>query len=273
MLIAQITDLHVKAPGRLAYRHVDTAAMLSRAVETLAALDPAPDVVLATGDLVDLGTAEEYAHLRALLAPLRAPVLPIPGNHDDRTALAAAFADSPWLPRGGGFLQYAVEDWPVRLIGLDTVIPGLGAGRLCGERLAWLDARLAEATRRPTVLFMHHPPFRTGIAHMDAIGLDGASGLADVVRRHPQAERVLCGHVHRPVQARFAGTIASIAPSVAHQVALDLGPAGPGALVMEPPGLQLHLWAEGEGIVSHTLPIGDFGGRRPFFDEEGRLID
>jgi Icc protein len=273
MLIAQITDLHVKAPGRLAYRHVDTAAMLSRAVEALAALDPAPDVVLVTGDLVDLGTAEEYAHLRALLAPLRTPLLPIPGNHDDRAAMAAAFADHPWLPRDGGFLHYAVEDWPVRLIGLDTVIPGVGAGRLCGERLAWLDARLAAAPDRPTVLFMHHPPFRTGIAHMDAIGLDGASELADVVRRHPQVERVVCGHVHRPVQVRFAGTVASIAPSVAHQVYLDLRGDGPDALVMEPPGFQLHLWVEGQGLVSHSVPIGSFGDPHPFFDADGRLID
>lgn len=273
MLIAQITDLHVKTPGRPAYGRVDTAGMLARAVEAIGALDPAPDVVLVSGDLVDFGLPAEYAHLRALLAPLRMPVLAVPGNHDERGAMAEAFADDPFLPRGGGFLHYAAEDWPVRLIGLDTVVPGSGAGRLCAERLAWLDARLAEAPDRPTVLFMHHPPFRTGLPHMDAIGLDGAEGLAEVVRRHPQVERVLCGHVHRPVQVRFAGTLASVAPSVAHQVWFGLGPDVPDALVMEPPGFQLHLWIEGQGLVSHTLAIGSHDGPHPFHAPDGSLID
>lgn len=273
MLIAQLTDLHVKPAGRLAYRKVDTARHLRAAVDAVRRLDPMPDLVAITGDLADAGRPEEYALLRDLLAPLGLPTYVIPGNHDDRGAMAEAFADHAYLPRDGGFLHYAVEDWPVRLVGLDTVIPGRGGGRMCAARLRWLDERLAERPDAPTAILMHHPPFRTGIAHMDAIGLEGAPAMAEVVRRHPQVERVLCGHLHRPIQARWAGTLASAAPSVAHQVALDLRPDGPSAFVMEPPGFQLHLWAPEAGLVSHTATIGEFGGPAPFFDAEGRLID
>jgi 3',5'-cyclic AMP phosphodiesterase CpdA len=99
------------------------------------------------------------------------------------------------LPRDGAFIQYTVEDWPVRLVALDTLIPGESGGRLCAERLAWLDARLAEAPGRPTVVFMHHPPFVTGMRKMDEMGLDGTDGLAAVIRRHPQVERIVCGHL------------------------------------------------------------------------------
>src|SRR5690242_8860458 len=98
-------------PGALAYGAVDTAACLERAVAALNALSPAPDLAIATGDLVDHGEAEEYAHLRALLAPLRMPVFVIPGNHDSRDGLRAAFGADGYLPRDG-FLQFAIEDWP-----------------------------------------------------------------------------------------------------------------------------------------------------------------
>ncbi|WP_431857114.1 phosphodiesterase [Azospirillum sp.] len=271
MLIAQLTDPHIKPRGRLAYRRVDTAEALARAVEAVNALITPPDVVLLTGDLVDAGRPEEYALLREILQPLRAPLLPVPGNHDERAAMAAAFADMPRLPRNG-FVQYAVEEWPVRLIGLDSVLPGQGGGELCAERLDWLDRRLSEQPERPTVLFLHHPPFRTGIGHMDAQGFLNADGFAAVVRRHPQVERVLCGHMHRPIQVRWAGTVASTAPGTSHQVALDLRDAAPSAFVLEPPGYQLHLWQPDTGLVSHTAFIGDWPGPYPFFDG-GRLID
>jgi 3',5'-cyclic AMP phosphodiesterase CpdA len=107
---------------------------------------------------------------------------------------------------------------------------------------------------------------------MDKIGLDGAAALAAVIARHPNVERVLCGHIHRPIQVRFAGTIASVCPSPAHQVALDLAPDAPSRFKMEPPGYQLHKWSDRNGIVSHTAFIGEFAGPYPFY-EGGKLID
>ena len=120
---------------------------------------------------------------------------------------------------------------------------------------------------------MHHPPFPTLIGHMDDQGLlRGAERLARIIGRHPQVERVLCGHLHRPIQVRFAGTLASTCPAPAHQVALDLAPDARSAFRMEPPGFQLHAWREGFGVISHTAFIGDFAGPFPFH-ENGKLID
>src|SRR5687767_453735 len=257
MLIAQISDMHLSTPENRNEGFYSTAEHLARAVAHLNALEPRPDVVLATGDLVDRGETAEYERLSEHLAPLRMPVYLVPGNHDDRVALPRVFDRHRYLPRDGGFIQYTVEDWPVRLVALDTLIPGESGGRLCEERLAWLDARLAEAPARPTLVFMHHPPFVTGMRKMDEMGLDGTEGLAAVIRRHSQVERIVCGHLHRSIVRRFAGTVACTGPATAHQLALELGPVPRLATVMEPPACLLHFWMEGDGLVSHQSVIGD----------------
>jgi 3',5'-cyclic AMP phosphodiesterase CpdA len=272
LLVCQISDLHIKLPGRLSYRQVNCAAMLERCVQEILRLRQRPDLVIATGDLVDFGRPEEYAHLRQLLAPLPMPVYLIPGNHDERAALREAFPDHPYLRQWQPFVQYAIEDWPVRIVALDTLIPGQGGGELCEERLAWLERTLAAQPDKPTLVIMHHPPFQTLIGHMDKQGLRGSDGLARLIARHAQVERVLCGHIHRPIQVRFGGTLASTCPSPAHQVALDLAPDAASAFTMEPPGFQLHAWRKGLGVVSHTAFIGEFAGPFPF-RENGKLID
>jgi 3',5'-cyclic AMP phosphodiesterase CpdA len=267
MIIAQITDTHVRHKGGLAYERVATDLMLEAAVRHLNTMRPQPTVVVATGDLCDRGAAEEYTHLRAILSEFEMPVFLIPGNHDDRAALRDAFSDHAYLPKDGDFLHYAVDDYPVRLIGLDTVVPGEAGGHLCAERLDWLAERLDAGPARPTVLFMHHPPFATGVKHMDEIGLDGAEALAEIVARHPQIERILCGHLHRPIQMRWHGTLVSTAPSTAHQVVLDLRHDAPAEFNMEPPACQLHVWDAAQGLVSHTSYIGRFEGPYRFFPD------
>ncbi|WP_110685037.1 phosphodiesterase [Salinicola aestuarinus] len=270
MLIAQLTDPHLRQPGQKAYRVVETDRYLTPAVAALNALEPRPDVVLITGDVTDFGRPAEYAALAERLAPLEIPWYLIPGNHDDRAAMREAFSDHTYLGETG-FLHYVIERFPLRLIGLDTLVPGEGRGELCQARLDWLAARLAEQPERPTLIFMHHPPFATGIAHMDAQGLTGAQALETLIRGYPNVERILCGHVHRTIFRRFGGTIASCCPSNAHQVALDLREGGPSAFVMEPPGYQLHLWRDGE-LITHHAVIGDYPGPYPFH-EAGGLID
>ncbi len=258
MIVAQITDTHISQPDGEPEQRFRTSAHLGRAVAHLNALTPAPDVVIVTGDLVDAGSPEEYRRLRALLAPLAAPVYLIPGNHDEREALRAAFADGGYFP-SEGFLQYTVEDWPLRLVALDTYLPGQVGGLLCEERVAWLAARLEEQPERPTLILLHHPPLASGVRRMDAWGLENAEALGAVVARHPQIERIVCGHLHRPITWRWHGTVVSTCPATAHQIALDLNPAAEQIdLVMEPPCCQLHVWTPELGLVTHTSYIGQF---------------
>jgi len=256
MLLCQISDPHIVERGSLAYGKVDTPLLLERCVRKILALPRRPDAVIATGDLVDTGTAAEYGLLAEILAPLDMPLYLAVGNHDDRQALRAAFPKHTHLHGDDGFVQYAVEDFDVRLIVLDTLIPQRPGGRLCEKRLRWLDRKLA-AAERPTVVAQHHPPFATGLSFMDRMGLADPAAEAAVIARYPQVERVIAGHYHRTAEARFAGTIASICPSTAHQLLLDLVPGADIRFTFEPSGFQLHLW-DGSRLVTHTALVEDF---------------
>lgn len=275
MLLAQISDLHIKRPGALAYRRVDTAAYLERCVARLNAIEPKLDAVVITGDLVDLGSLVEYEALKQLLAPLAMPVYLLVGNHDERAALREVFDDHAYLREGGEFVQYAIDLGPLRLIALDSQMPQQSDGHLCAARLAWIEAQLAAAHGKPVVLALHHPPFVSGIGHMDRQRLDPESTerLAAIVSRYSNVERVICGHVHRPIFTRFAGTIASSVPAPAHQVALDLGEHAPSAFRLEPPAFALHRYAPETGIVTHHAYVDEGEGPFPFYETDGTLID
>jgi 3',5'-cyclic AMP phosphodiesterase CpdA len=254
---AQITDFHISRPDGMADRMYQTARHLAVAVAHLNGLPQRPAFVLCTGDLVDGGGDREYAILADILGQLTMPFYLIPGNHDDRAAMRQAFPEHGYLAGHDGFMQYTIEAWEPRLIALDTLIPGQSGGRLCHQRLDWLHERLGEQPDRPTILFMHHPPFRTGLAKMDNMGLEDKAGLAGIVRRHDQVEAVLAGHVHRFITRRFAGTVAISAPGPAHQIALDLGAEDNLSVIMEPPAGLLHVWLGGEdGLVSHVTYTG-----------------
>ena len=271
MILGQISDLHIKAPGKKCYGVVDTAGSLRRCIAHIQNLKQKPDAIVITGDLVDSGLPIDYAHLRELLAPLSMPYYLIPGNHDERDALRAAFPDHGYLRQHPDRIEYVIDEHELRIVALDTVVPRESGGRLDPASMLWLDRTLSTAPARPTMLLMHHPPFKTWIGHMDDVGLANPEILHPVVSRHPQVERILCGHLHRSIQTRFGGTIASTCPSPAHQVQLDLGPDAPSRFVMEPPGYQLHAWDRLSGVVSHTACIGEFDGPYPFHDENGLI--
>ncbi|RQS73088.1 phosphodiesterase [Burkholderia sp. Bp8963] len=274
MLLAHISDLHIKRPGQLAYRRVDTAAALARCIARLNALEPRPDAVLVTGDLTDFGHDDEYRHLRNLLAPLEIPYYLMVGNHDDRAALRRVFADRPeW--QDGEFVQYALDVGAVRVIALDSQVPGTSAGDLCDARLGWLAAQLDAARERPVIVALHHPPFASGIGHMDALRLapEATAKLDALLRGHPNVERVLCGHVHRTMFARFGGTIASAVPAPAHQVAFDLRDGGPSAFRLEPPAFAVHRHTPDAGLVTHHVYVDEGDGPYPFYEPTGELVD
>lgn len=256
MLLCQISDPHIVKAGTLAYGKTDTPRMLERCVRKIMALPRVPDAIVATGDLTEHASAEEYGLLRELLEPLTIPVYLAVGNHDDRRAIRTAFPNDSHLPKGGDFLQYTVEEHSVRLVVLDTLVPGAPYGLLCEKRLQWLDERLAESSR-PTIIAQHHPPFETGMTIMDTMRLSNPEAEANVVRKYNHVERIISGHYHRNIQARFAGTVASVCPSTAHQLLLDLVPDADIRFTFEPSAFHLHYW-NGVQLVTHTQVVEDF---------------
>jgi 3',5'-cyclic AMP phosphodiesterase CpdA len=274
VLICQVTDLHIRPVGKPACRVVETNMFAERAFAAVAAFTPRPDVVVLSGDLTANGLPEEYALLARLIRRyLPMPVLAIPGNHDRRDAMRAALVHLPGLTDDPEYVQYAVDGHAVRLVLLDTLVPGAAHGELRPSQLEWLDRTLAAVPNKPTLIAMHHPPFLCGIAHTDRIALRNKAEFAAVIARHPHVELVICGHHHRSIVARLGHAVVSICPSSAHQIELLLHPDDPAAFVLEPPAFQLHRWTPADGFVSHTVYVERFPGPFPFLrdpDEPGK---
>jgi 3',5'-cyclic-AMP phosphodiesterase len=259
MLIAQISDLHLRTDGSLLQDRIDTRRALQNCIAHVNGLDPRPDVVLATGDLVDLALPDDYPALRGMLSRLDMPVYVIPGNHDDRDAMRRAFGDLRYLPEKGQFLHYTVEDYSLRLIGLDTMLPGEVSGGLCAARMRWLADRLIEQPERPTLIFMHHPPFASGIAFLDTPPFEGGEVMARLLAANRQVRQVVCGHIHRAIHLNWAGTCASVAPSTVYQMALSFDPDRQFGPTDDPPAISLYRWRDGLGPVGYISLIGESG--------------
>lgn len=264
MLIAQISDPHVCAPGVLYKGVANSNALLLDAINHLNHLDCRPDLVLVTGDLTDEGRASEYEHALELFSCLKIPYRVIPGNHDHRERLRAFFGEPSYLPKTGS-LHYCLEDWPVRVVALDTCVAGAHHGAIDSDGLGWLDDTLKANRHKPTLVLMHHPPFTSGIAYLDEYRFREPEGLRAIIQAAPNVEAVLVGHVHRHMTHRWAGTLVITCPSSATEIALQLQADAQPQSFLAPQACMLHLWQPGTGLVSHLSFIGNYPGPYDFF--------
>ena len=264
MLIAQISDSHIAGPGKMTFGIAPMAENLALCISHINHLDPTPDLVLVTGDIANDGLLEETERAASILEKLRIPYYVIPGNHDDRSHLWTVFGGKACPQRFEGFINYVIEGHDLRLIAIDSTVPGAPRGEICEARAAWLEARLSEKKDQPAIIFMHHPPVKFGVAETDIDGFVGAQRLGGIVENYPSIERVMCGHIHLPAHARWRGTLVSTAPSMGMQLALDLTIKRPSAFVLEAPGYQLHNWSSDKVLVTHTVYVRGNEGPYPF---------
>jgi Icc protein len=264
MLIAQLSDPHLRPQGVLYQGLVDSNAMFAAAISHLKQLRPRPDLVLLSGDVVDEGSRAEYAVAKAMFAEIDQSLLVIPGNHDEREAFRQCVSDRTILPPSGPLHFIAADHGPVRIIGLDVTIPGQHHGDMDDAAVAWLEDALATEPARPTIIMMHQPPFESGIPYIDIYRCRRGQRLAEIVARYPAVERILCGHIHRFMQLRFGGTMLCTAPSTTTAIALRLSPDAKPASYVEPPAMLLHDWRPDTGLITHFVPIGSFRGPLPF---------
>ncbi|MFQ5784807.1 MAG: phosphodiesterase [Alphaproteobacteria bacterium] len=258
--IVHLTDTHVTAPRHRLFG-LHTPTLLRRALAEVKGRGPGfCDALVITGDLTDRGEREAYEELARCLAEIALPVFLAIGNHDDRENFRAVFGGEPRYATGE-FVQYAIDDFdPYRLIVLDTNRPGAARGLLCETRLAWLDETLAARPGAPTLVFLHHVPFTTHIRGLDAIGLDGADGLCEVLARHPRVLGLYAGHVHRTMHGRLGGLPVVATSSTCHQTALDF--EAPDLVVAyEPPKFGV-IVADGDAVVCHTAYFTESRGPR-----------
>lgn len=253
MIVAQISDMHIQSDRRMLRDRHDNAGALEKCVAQLNALNP--DLVIATGDLVNAGTRQEYAMLRELLAPLDAPLYLMPGNHDNRALMREFFPAHSYLHTGNERLNHVIERQGLRIIMLDSQIPGSDEGNVGEAQMAWLQRQLDHAPHQPTMIALHHPPFATGTLFIDNHFCADGPELGQLIARYPNVLRVVCGHLHRSIQVNFGGTLGCLCPSTAVTFGLTFAPKSPLFRNGEPPGYYLHLWAPDKPMITHMVQL------------------
>jgi 3',5'-cyclic AMP phosphodiesterase CpdA len=237
-LLVQLSDIHIGGSegGK------DPIPRVEAVIDAVRSLPNAPDAVLVSGDLTDHGTAEEYEVVRAMLGRLELPLCVLPGNHDDRGRIRAAF-DLPG--EGEEPIRHSIDIGELRLVLLDSNVPGRDPGAYDAERLAWLDAELTAEPERPTLLAVHHTPLTTGIPEWDAINLDPSDreALGGVVARHPQLRAIVGGHLHRVAASSLGGCPVLSAPSAYLQVRPNFHRDE--VTWIDPPGFAIHALRDG----------------------------
>jgi 3',5'-cyclic AMP phosphodiesterase CpdA len=248
VLLAHLTDVHVVGDGCDDELHVDNNSRLAAAVDSIVAEAPAVHAVLATGDLTAWGRAADYTKLAELLAPIQCPVLPLPGNHDDRDGMRATFPDIPWADAEHASWVRTVGG--VRIVALDSTRPGEPGAEFDAEREEWLRGVLGEPHHGPTLLALHHPPFRTGVEWMDRSGFIGLHRFTEVVAEHLPV-RIVCGHLHRPITTTVGGVPTHVGLSTIEAVHLDLADNPRPRLILDPVGYNV-VTINGPTVVTHT---------------------
>jgi 3',5'-cyclic AMP phosphodiesterase CpdA len=260
MIIAQISDTHIALDTPDADQRIRDFALT---VEDINTLDPAPDVIVHTGDIVHNGRQDEYAQAVATLAKARAPVYVLAGNKDNREKLREAFSTFGYFAPDSAFVDYAIDDYPVRLIALDTLSSG-NKGDFCRERVERLIQMIDAETTKPIAVFTHHPPFEVPVGP-DPIHFETPHVMSRLRRALQHSGRVIAvfsGHVHRAASGHVGSIPAMVTPCIATTLRKGEYPAQ----MKRRPVYQIHRYDPVWGFATETRIVGtrsSLGEKRP----------
>jgi Icc protein len=258
--IAHLSDTHYLGGKRALYGTLDTDRTLARALEQLERSGTNPSAIVITGDLADLGEPDAYQRLRGELQPVAdrmgSKIIWVMGNHDERGPFASALFDDEHggpAPDAPQDRIYDVEG--LRIIALDSSVPGYHHGELSDEQLSWLEEVLAIPAAHGTLLALHHPPLPSPIEIMAIIELQEQQKLADVIRG-TDVRGILAGHLHYSTHGTFAGVPVSVASATCYTI----DTSAPRDTLLGVDGGQsinlVNLYTD--NVVHSIVPIGDF---------------
>jgi 3',5'-cyclic AMP phosphodiesterase CpdA len=252
MIIAQISDTHLTLDAPDSDRRMRDFA---QTIADINALDPAPDVIVHTGDIVHNGRDDEYAQAAAALSKARAPVFVLAGNKDNRANLHAAFSAGGYLTSGSEFIDYAIDDYPVRLIALDTMSSESSKGDFSAEQVGKLIDLIDAESKKPIAVFTHHPPFEVTVGP-DRLHFETPQTMARLRQALQHSGRVVAvfsGHVHRAAEGHVGNIRATVMPCIA--TTLRRGDYPPHMRIR--PVYQIHRFDPVWGFATETRIVGE----------------
>lgn len=209
--ILHISDTHLLAGNGRLYGTVDSERHLRDLFASLEASGGRPEAIIFTGDLADKGEPDAYSRIRAIVDPvaerLGSRVVWVMGNHDDRAAFRAGLLDEAPSTAPVDAVTWLGD---LRIITLDTSVPGHHHGEVSSAQLDWLAAELSTIAPDGTILAMHHPPVPSVLDLAVSVELRDQMDLAEVLAGS-DVRSIIAGHLHYSSMATFAGIPVSVA--------------------------------------------------------------
>ena len=290
MKIFQISDFHLRGDGKVSFYKADTNKAMKQTIDYFDSLKEyeLPDFFVATGDLSEGGTRKGYEIMREGLRSLPRPCYIVPGNHDKRAYYLDMFdKEVPVKEDIRPFICYTIDDRPIRVIVIDTTKPDCHSGGLSKEVADWLEKKIVEYPDKPTLVFTHHVPFKTGLPAMDE-GFEGADKLSEILHLHSNV-RLCCGHMHVGIVTVWRGITCVTCPSISMPIEVDFRTksdpyvtqqekendfkGGGDRFFLGNPGYLIHN-LQGSRINTYvmTIPAGaDYSGPYPFKYYKGEI--
>ena len=267
--IFHISDPHLRGDNLLSFGKCDTSTTVKKAVEYFKNMPEKdlPDFFVATGDLADNGNHTAYGKIHDYFAQLPRPVFCLPGNHDNRVDMLRLLGNKmcPVKEDIAPYICYTIEDYPVRVICIDTIVQGKHWGGITDKVADWLEARLDEKPRKKTLIFTHHPPFDAGMGFMDE-GFENVNRLEEILVRHKNHIQLCCGHMHRGMSTIWRGIPVTVAAPICMLMELDFTEAGGDRFWLGAPMYNLYHFYHNQ-INTHfvTIPThATYAGPYPF---------
>jgi len=247
MIIAQISDTHISLSSQSSSQQL---LDFETVIFDINSLDPQPDLIIHSGDIVQNGLMEEYAEATRILSKAKAPVYVMAGNKDDRRNIKKSFGEENYLSVNSEFIEYEINDFSIKVIILDTLNKNSNKGHFCDLRRKNLVKMINSETVKPIVVLMHHPPCEINVGP-DIFHFDNLNAMADLCQTLQRSDRVIsifCGHVHRSTTGQIANIPVTVATAVATQIRWGNYPAH----LAKIPIYNLHRYHQDWGFITET---------------------
>ncbi|SDQ21919.1 phosphodiesterase [Microbacterium sp. cf332] len=260
-VIVHLSDTHLLAAGAALGGRYDVEANLAATLAAVERTGVRPDALVFTGDLTDLGEPDAYRRLRDAVEPLAdrlgAPVVWVAGNHDERGAMRSGLFDGP---ADDGPLTGVWDLAGLRLVALDSSVPGWHHGEIDAQQREWLRGILSEPAPHGTILALHHPPIPSHVPLFDILELRDQDALAEAIAGS-DVRAILAGHLHYSTSGTFAGVPVSVASATCYTMNLQRPPQEVNGMDAGQAFQLVHVY---DDVITHTVvpvveaPTGDY---------------
>lgn len=253
-VLLHISDTHLVGGDGPLYGDVDADGRLGELLGQLDHSQVRPDAIVFTGDLADKGEPAAYRKLRDLVEPfaadLGAELIWVMGNHDNRAELRRLLLDE--VPSMAPLDHVRTVDG-LRIITLDTSVPGHHHGEIRASQLDWLAGELATPAPDGTILALHHPPIPSVLDMAVTVELRDQAPLGRVLKGS-DVRAILAGHLHYSTNATFVGIPVSVASATCYTQDLTVAVGGTRGRDGAQACNLVHVYPE--TVVHSVIPLG-----------------